>query len=238
MSVGTASALPAADSRATDTLERLLRERYSCRGFRPEAVPRPVIERILTLAQRTASWCNAQPWQIIITSGSETDRFRERLSEYAASHPAQPDIAFPREYRGACLQRRRECGFALYDSVGIAKGDRVASGRQTMENFCLFGAPHVAIVTTDEALGTYGVLDCGAYVSNFALAARSLGVATIAQAALAGCSPFIHDFFALGEDRRVVCGISFGYEDAAHPANGFRTSRADITEAVTWSGPA
>jgi nitroreductase len=238
MSVGTASALPAADSRATDTLERLLRERYSCRGFRPEAVPRPVIERILTLAQRTASWCNAQPWQLIITSGSETDRFRERLSEYAASHPAQPDIAFPREYRGACLQRRRECGFALYDSVGIAKGDRVASGRQTMENFRLFGAPHVAIVTTDEALGTYGVLDCGAYVSNFALAARSLGVATIAQAALAGCSPFIHDFFALGEDRRVVCGISFGYEDAAHPANGFRTSRADITEAVTWSGPA
>jgi nitroreductase len=237
MTAGAATALPAADSLATDTLERLLRERYSCRGFRPEPVPRTVIERVLTLAQRTASWCNAQPWQLVITSGEQTDRFREQLSAYAASQPAQPDIAFPREYRGAYLQRRRDCGFALYDSVGIAKGDRVASARQTMENFRLFGAPHVAIVTTDEALGTYGVLDCGAYVSNFALAARSLGVATIAQAALAGCAPFIRSFFGLPEDRRVVCGISFGYEDAAHPANSFRTRRAEIAEAVTWSGP-
>lgn len=235
---GAASVVAAAESPATDMLERLLRERYSCRGFRPDAVPRPIIERILTLAQRTASWCNAQPWQLVITSGSQTDRFREQLSEYAGSHPAQPDIVFPREYRGAYLARRRECGFALYDSVGIAKGDRTASARQTMENFRLFGAPHVAIVTTDEALGTYGVLDCGAYVSNFALAARSLGVATIAQAALAGCAPFIRSFFGLGEDRRIVCGISFGYEDAGHPANSFRTSRAGIAEAVTWSGAA
>lgn len=232
-----ASKLPLEDTPAAETLERLLRERYSCRGFRPDPVPRQAIERILTLAQRTPSWCNAQPWQLVITSGAQTERFRTQLSEYAAGHPAQPDIPFPREYRGVYLQRRRECGFALYDSVGIARGDRAASARQGMENFRLFGAPHVAIVTTDEALGTYGVLDCGAYVSNFALAARSLGVATIAQAAVAGYAQFIHGFFGLAADRLVVCGISFGYEDAAHPANSFRTSRADIAEAVTWSGP-
>ena len=50
----------------------------------------------------------------------------------------------------------------------------------------MFGAPHVAIVTSDEALGVYGAVDCGAYVSNFMLAAHSLGVGSIAQAALAG----------------------------------------------------
>jgi hypothetical protein len=32
----------------------------------------------------------------------------------------------------------------------------------------------------------------------------------------------------------VVCGISFGYEDPAHPANGFRTSRATVGEAARW----
>jgi len=34
-------------------------------------------------------------------------------------------------------------------------------------------------------------------------------------------------------DRLVVCGISFGYEDKAHPANGFRTERAALAEVVT-----
>jgi len=230
-------AAPLARSAASETFERLLAGRYSCRAFRPDPVERPVIEKILRLAQRTPSWCNAQPWQLVITSGAETDRFRAGLMEHAASHAPAPDIPFPREYRGVYLQRRRECGFQLYDSVGIARGDRAASARQAMENFRLFGAPHVAIVTTEEALGPYGILDCGAYVSNFALAARSLGVATIAQAALAAEAPFIRNFFGLPADRQVVCGISFGFEDAAHPANAFRTSRADLAETVTWVGP-
>jgi nitroreductase len=171
---------------------------------------------------------------VIVTSGAATERFRDGIVKHAATAKADADIPFPREYRGAYLARRRECGFQLYESVGIARGDREASGRQGMENFRLFGAPHVAIVTSEEPLGTYGAVDCGAYVGNFMLAARSLGVATIAQAALASHSKFVRSHFGIGDDRVVVCGISFGYEDAAHPANGFRTRRATVAETVTW----
>ncbi|MNQ73541.1 Nitroreductase family protein [compost metagenome] len=39
-------------------LEAWLHARHSCRAFLPEPVPRDTIERILSLAQRTASWCN------------------------------------------------------------------------------------------------------------------------------------------------------------------------------------
>ena len=74
-----------------------------------------------------------------------------------------------------------------------------------------FGAPHVAIIHTDEALGIYGAIDCGAYVGNFLLAAQALGLGTIAQAALARHSGLIRRHFRLGDDRRVVCGISFGF---------------------------
>jgi nitroreductase len=219
---------------AADTLERLLAERYSCRAFRAEPVPRATIERILRLAQRTASWCNAQPWQLVVTSGAATERFRAALLRHAEAQEAAPDFPFPREYRDAYLARRRECGFQLYAAVGVARGDRVGARRQSLENFRLFGAPHVAIVTSDEALGVYGAVDCGAYAGTFTLAARSLGVAAIAQAALAAYPDFIRAHFGLPEGRRVVCGISFGVEDKAHPANGFRTSRADIGEAVRW----
>jgi len=217
-----------------DAFERLLARRHSCRGFLPDPVPQPIIERILTMAQRAPSWCNAQPWQVIVTRGAGTERFRAALSEHVTGAAATPDIAFPREYRGAYLARRRACGFALYDAVGVKRGDRIAAAVQMLENFELFGAPHVAIITTDEALGTYGAIDCGAYVSNFLLAAQSLGVASIAQAALASHSPFVREYFAIGADRLVVCGISFGYEDAAHKANSFRTDRASLDDVVKW----
>jgi len=219
---------------AAGAFDRLLQERYSCRAFVPRQVDTPAIERILEIAQRTPSWCNSQPWQAVITRGAGTDRFRNAMFEYAAGRKPEPDFAFPREYRGTYLERRRECGFQLYASVGIARGDRDASARQTMENYRLFGAPHAMIVTTDEALGVYGVLDCGAWVNNFMLAARSLGVASIAQAALATHPRVLREFFGIGDDRRIVCGMSFGYEDPQHPANKFRTRRAETAEVVNW----
>ena len=214
--------------------ERLLKERYSCRAFLPQQVDTATITRMLEIAQRTPSWCNSQPWKAVITRGAGTDRFRNAICEYAAGRKPEPDFAFPREYRGVYLERRRECGFQLYESVGIARGDREASARQGMENYRLFGAPHAMIVTTDEALGAYGVLDCGAWVNNFMLAARSFGIASIAQAALGAHPKFLRSYFGLPEDRLVVCGMSFGYEDAAHPVNRFRTSRAAADGVVTW----
>ena len=53
-----------------EILDELLSERFSCRAFRAEPVPRATIERILAAAQKTASWCNSQPWQLTITSGA------------------------------------------------------------------------------------------------------------------------------------------------------------------------
>lgn len=222
------------NSDASAQLELLLQQRSSCRGFLPDAVPEPTIMRILALAQRTPSWCNVQPWHAIVTLPAATDRLREALAAHVGASRHAPDIAFPHEYAGIYLQRRRECGFGLYDSVGIARGDREASARQGLENFRFFGAPHVAIVTTEAALGTYGVLDVGGWVTAFLLASASMGVATIAQAALATRSPFLRAHFAIPEGRQVVCGISFGFADPAHPANSFRTSRAPLEDAVRF----
>lgn len=212
----------------------LLDERFSCRGYRSEPVSPDVITDILTMAQRTASWCNSQPWQAIITRDEGTERFRKALFEHASTNSAPtPDLSFPDRYAGIYKERQRECGWQLYSSVGIEHGDREASGRQALENFRLFGAPHVALITSERDLGTYGVLDCGGYVSNFMLAARAHGVASIAQAALAIYGKFIRDYFEIPEHRVFVCGISFGYADPHHPANGFRTSRAPVSDVGT-----
>ncbi|HEV2153829.1 nitroreductase [Bradyrhizobium sp.] len=229
------------DAKVTQTqdrigvLEELLNERYSVRAFLPREVDRATIEHVLTTAQRTASWCNSQPWQVIIASGEAKERFRQSIYKEASGGLGDDyDFTPPREYVGVYLDRRRESGFQLYNTLGIPRGDRSGYAKQALENYNFFGAPHVAIIHTNEPLGIYGAIDCGAYVSNFMLAAQALGLGTIPQAALARHSGLIRRHFNLPDDRRVVCGISFGYADNAHKVNSYRTSRATVADTVTF----
>jgi nitroreductase len=216
-------------------LEELLNERYSVRAFLPQEVPHETIEHVLAVAQRTASWCNSQPWQVVIASGAAKERFRRQIyAEASSGAPEDTDFPFPREYLGVYLERRRESGFQLYNTLGIPRGDKAAYARQALENYNFFGAPHVAIIHSTEPLGVYGAIDCGAYVGNFMLAAQALGLGTIPQAALARHSGLIRRHFKLGDDRRVVCGISFGFADHGHKVNSYRTSRASIADTVTF----
>lgn len=217
-------------------LDALFTQRHSCRAYRPDPVPRELIEQIVATARRVPSWCNAQPWQMTVTSGAETDRFREALQREASSGVAKPDLAWPTRYAGAYKDRRRTCGWQLYNAVGIEKGDRAASARQMMENFALFGAPHCAIISSPADLGPYGAMDCGGFVTAFTLAAQAHGVASIAQAAVASYGPFLHEYFDIPDDRIILCGISLGYADADHPANSFRTERAPVADIIDWRG--
>lgn len=217
-------------------LKRLLDARYSCRGFKPDPVPRETIAKIVEAAGRAPSWCNAQPWQIIVTRGEETARFRAALEEAAATTPPAPDMDWPAGYPGVYGERRRACGYQLYEAVGIARDDKAARAEQSLRNMAFFDAPHVAILHLEADLGAYGALDCGAFVMAFTLAAQALGLATIAQASVAAWPDLIRSHFELPENRMILCGISFGYEDPEHPANRFRTERANLAEILDLRG--
>ena len=219
---------------AYDTLLATLKARFSCRAFLPDPLPKETIAQIVDAARHVPSWCNAQPWQVIVTTGAQTDAFREALFEAASTTAPAPELPWPEGYPGVYGARRKACGFQLYDAVGIEKGDRVASGRQMMENYRLFGAPHVAIVTSARVLGPYGAMDTGGFVTAFCLAAATHGVASIAQAAIAAQSPFVRTYFDIPEDRMILCAISFGFADSDHPANSFRTDRAEPADVIDW----
>ena len=124
----------------------------------------------------------------------------------------------------------RGANVVVFESTSVSGGmaRTVTVGEERIEAF------YHHIFTSDEALGVYGAVDCGAYVGNFLLAAHSLGVATIAQAALAAYPSVLREVLGIAQDRSIVCGISFGLADPAHPANGFRTQRAAPGDSVTW----
>ena len=216
------------------TLNDILDARWSCRGYLPDPLPRETVAEIVQTAQKVPSWCNAQPWQLIVAGPAETGRLRDKLFALPMDRPNRSDIPYPQRYSGRHLDRRREVGWQLYESVGVTKGDRNGAARQTAQNFRFFGAPHVAIVTSETELGPYGLVDCGAFITAFMLAARARGVASIAQAAIAQDAPVVREHFGIPENRTIVCAISFGLADEDHPANSFRTTRAPVDEVVDW----
>lgn len=218
----------------SEALELVLKQRYSCRGFLPDPISRAVQERIFNLGQYTPSWCNTQPWNVVVCEGAAASAFAVALSEHAMGSVPEPDLPMPERYEGVHRDRRREAGWALYNAVGVSRGDREAGLRQAMRNFEFFGAPVVAVISAPRNLGVYGAIDCGLYVQTILLAASSLGVSTIAQASLASYSPFVRQYLGIADDRMIVCGISFGYQDPDHAANTFRTTRESVDTAVTW----
>ncbi|WP_456696592.1 nitroreductase [Aeromicrobium sp. P5_D10] len=220
-----------------ETIERLLTTRRSCRGYLPDDVPRETIEQILVAAQHTASWCNTQPWQVHILSGEARNEFSKLAIDNVIAmlgQPAPSDFPFPSAYTGVYSERRKDVGWQLYEAVGVQRGDRDGTAVQMLRNFEFFGAPHVAIITTEADLGVYGAIDCGLYVNSFMLAAEALGLGTCAQAAIAQATPAVREYLDLPDARRVVCGISFGYPDPAHPSAQFMSRRAPVSDAVTF----
>lgn len=215
-------------SRGSDAraLDRLLRARQSCRAFRPEPLPEATITGIVDAARWAGSWSNIQPWdQMIVTRPRTTAELSRAFLARAEAHPeVASDIPYPDSYPEPYMARRREVGFGLYAALGIARADRAARHGHHLNNFRFFGAPHVALLSVPRAIGPYALLDIGAFVGAFMLAAEARGIGSLAQAALAQHAGVVRQVFDLPEDRDFVCGIAFGHP-ADHAANRFRSSR-------------
>jgi nitroreductase len=76
-------------------------------------------------------------------------------------------------------------------------------------------------------------LDFGVYLQTLLLALWERGVASCAQAALKRYDDVTRRVLGIADPLQILCGISFGYEDTTHPANGCRQSRQPIDKNVT-----
>ena len=215
-----------------DNLRLLLNSRYSCRAYKKQEVSEKDIREIICTASRVPTWCNAQPWEVVVTRGEATEKLSQLLIESTKTQQINPDFNWPTQYVGQYAQRRRQCGYQLYESIGIQKEDKKRRKEQMMLNYKFFGAPHVAIITSESDLGPYGSMDCGGFIAAFTIVAQAKGIATIAQASITGYAQTIRKYFQIPKNRLIQTAISFGYSDDLHPINHFRTEREKSEKVV------
>ena len=65
-------------------------QRRSVRGFTDKPVPKEVLDAVFSLAQRSPSNCNIQPWKVWVASGAVRDALREGDPQEAARLLTRP----------------------------------------------------------------------------------------------------------------------------------------------------
>jgi nitroreductase len=221
---------PSRTLHASQSALEAIASRRSIRRFRPDPVSRETIERLLTLAGMAPSGSNIQPWSVHVVQGLKRQELsRVLLEAHNGGVEGTPEYNYyPTVWRPPFLQRRRQTGWLLYESLGIARGDQAAAHAYRGTNYDFFGAPIGLIVTIGRDMEHGSWIDIGAFVQTFMIAARGLGLHTCAQAAFSNYGDLVRTTLDIPATEVIVCGISIGHADLDHPANSTRTPRADI----------
>lgn len=217
-----------------EEFKALADNRHSVRGFLPDAVDAATLQRIFTIAGHAPSNCNTQPWQSAVVSGERCDRLRERISEAMANGVIQMDFPYDGKYEGVYRERQFESAQTLYNALGIPREDKAGRGVAFMRNFRFFDAPHVAFVFLPEPFGVREAADVGMYAQTLMLAMNAAGIACCPQTSLSFHCDIVREELALPAHYKLLFGISFGYEDAEHPANQARPARAALADATRF----
>lgn len=217
--------MPPASPEASEQLAALLAERSSVRGFLPQPIERQTLDALFAMAQKAPSWCNIQPWRLIVTSPPLTGTVSEALLAAAKSQLPTPDLEFPLVYPEPYNSHRRQCGGALYGAMGIPREDKAGRYDAWLRNYQLFDAPHLVVVSRDRRLGEYATLDVGVWLGTFLVAAQSLGIDTCAMASVAAYPKPLRELLGIVDEEIILFGIAIGHRDPAVPANEARTTR-------------
>lgn len=214
-----------------------VRTRRSIRAYRADPVPPQVLREIVELGRHAPSGSNIQPWRVHVLTGATLKRvgmaiqsaFLNGESGHRRDYEYYTDPVFE-----PYLQRRRECGWGLYRTLGIGRGDHEKSKAYRAGNYVFFGAPAGLVFTIDRRLEKGSWLDYGMFLQTLMLAARARGLHSCAEASIAGYPDVVRRELGLDQDWVVICGMAMGYADAEAPVNAFQPSRIAIEEYATF----
>ena len=225
------------------TVEQAIDSRMSVRAFTSEPVPRETIESLLTLAARSPSGTNTQPWRVYVLQGQSKDALIQKVCaahDEVRAHPEKADQYreaydyYPEKWVSPYIDRRRENGWSLYGLLGITKGDKDKMHAQHQRNYRFFDAPVGLMFTLDKVMGRGSLVDYGMFLQTFMLAARGMGLHTCPQAAWNGFASIILPHIGAGADEMLVCGMSLGYADMQDKVNTFHTPRETVASFTHW----
>lgn len=207
--------------------------RSSVRRFKPDPVPRGLLEQVLDTARWAPSYKNTQPWEVVVVSGQKKEGLTKLLTELLESHASScPDIPHPTSWPDVIERRMNEHLLKKLAAMGVDLNDPTMRKRSKIANFRFYGAPHGIFLYQDAELTAWSIFDLGLFAQSLMLAAHALGLGTVPQAFLTDYAPQVKEYLGIPAHKRLVLGISIGYPDIRE--GDFRSSRMELGEFVSW----
>ena len=210
-------------------LETAMNKRHSVRQFTDQEVSREQIEHLVSLAQRSPSWVDSQPWQVYAATGEVLQQIKAAYQEQdQAGNHGDPDLKVMS--RGDWQERpqanMKQWGheivhhFANYDEAHEAM-----TGAANNLNF----APAILFITIPKQSPDWSSLDAGIFAQSLLLAATAEGLGSIPTYNSVRFPAILHQFLEVPEDERFMVGIEIGYP-ADTKINQYWAKRQDLAD--------
>ena len=213
--------------------------RRSIRGYLDKPVPRALIEEVLTMAMRSPSSMNTQPYHFHVITGEPLDRIRRGNTErILAGEPDSREFRKGRPFEGVHRDRQVGCAIQLFEAMGIARDDKAARQDWVLRGFRQFDAPVCVIVTYDRELSGSDdtAFDCGAVTTALVNAAWSRGLGCVINSQGIMQSPVVREHAGIPEDQVIMKAVALGWPDPDFPANAVVSLRRRVDEAARFVG--
>ncbi len=221
---------------AADVFEAA-RTRRSVRAYKADPVPKEMLREIVDLGRCAPSGSNIQPWRVHVLTGETLKRVGNAIQQaFLTDEPGHK-----RDYNyytdpieEPYLARRRACGWGLYGTLGIGRGDHEKSKAYRASNYTFFGAPAGMVLTIDRTLEVGSWFDYGLFAQTLMLAARARGLHTCAEASIASYPDIVRHELGIARDYTIMCGIALGFAQTDAVVNTFQPERITLEDYATF----
>ena len=221
------------------TYDDVVNGRRSIRGFKPDPVPRALIEEVLALAMRSPSSLNTQPWNFTVVTGEPLDRIRQGNTERnLAGVPHSREFRLGEDYGGVHRERQIEIAKQLFGAMAIAREDKAKRHDWVLRGFRQFDAPVSIVITYDRVLlgSDIAPFDCGAVTTALVNAAWSRGLGCVINSQGIMQSPVVREHAGIPDDQVIQTCVAMGWPDDSFPANAVVSRRKPVSEAARFVG--
>ncbi len=215
-----------------------IQNRKSIRDFKPDPVPRELLEKILKTSLRAPSGVNKQPWELAVLAGPVLEKVKEKnAEEFLGGQKGHKSFGSGIGRDTVYRERQVDLAIELFRLMGIAREDKEKRAQWTGRGFNYFNAPAAIILLADECLPLQRVLlDIGALMQTICLTALAYDLGTCIEGQGVMFQDVLRKFGGIPENKQIVTSIAIGYPNWSFPANEIETPRENLENISLWRG--
>lgn len=232
-----------------DVLEAI-RTRRSIRSFKPDPVPRKILEELLDTCRWAPSSLNTQPWQFVILGGKALEEVKALnkmmvLGELGApgstQKQANPDLADYGPMSEPYLRRWLASRFHVDSQLDLLEWPEAPEATKVkvetqVKNACFGHAPNAILICAEEALGSKAIFGAGLMVQTIALAALAYGLGTGIAIRPVRFPQMLRGQLGIPESMLILVSMAIGYPDFDDPVNNTPRHREPLDVLAHWHG--